>query len=73
MEQAACPFCGNMEAEEFSVGRTERTVAGQTTTVYNATCSCGAHGPDADSRDAAIRRWNSWPMTVAVVYEKVLG
>jgi hypothetical protein len=26
--------------------------------VFNAACSCGAMGPDADSTEEAVERWN---------------
>jgi Lar family restriction alleviation protein len=54
-----CPFCGNTDQDEFAIHKEWR----QLPTIpafwnYNVICSCGAMGPDADTKEEAEVLWN---------------
>jgi Lar family restriction alleviation protein len=56
-ELKPCPFCGNDNEDEFAILSANygfMTVR----FVHNVSCSCGAKGPDGDTREKAIERWN---------------
>ncbi|MDR3173789.1 MAG: Lar family restriction alleviation protein [Treponema sp.] len=56
----SCPFCGNDNRDEFAVSIEHRSLArtDKIWTVYNVGCSCGATGPDGNTRKEAVKRWN---------------
>jgi wobble nucleotide-excising tRNase len=59
-----CPFCGNTNKEEFAVGLSLRTTFDDEGRmfphkVFNACCSCGAKGPNTDSEEEAVEKWNT--------------
>jgi Lar family restriction alleviation protein len=55
-----CPFCGNT-----------KTVQNSMIHYYILCTSCGATGPNAQTRDEASVKWNTRPMLVH--YVKQLG
>jgi Lar family restriction alleviation protein len=55
-----CPFCGNTNKDEFAIYSQLRNPHSDLV-VYNACCSCGATGPDADTRKEAVEEWNKRP------------
>ncbi|MDR1902933.1 MAG: Lar family restriction alleviation protein [Treponema sp.] len=56
---AKCPFCGNTSTDEFAIHHEVRSLGFDPFhIVYNAACSCGARGPDAETELKAVERWN---------------
>jgi hypothetical protein len=53
-EFGKCPFCGNTAREEFAVRYEDRGIGVIKHRVYNARCSCGAAGPDADTPEGPV-------------------
>jgi Lar family restriction alleviation protein len=52
-----CPFCGNTNTNQYEFAvRTAKWNDGKAG--YNVACSCGAMGPDADTREKVVERWN---------------
>lgn len=62
MTEKACPVCrhGTFEDELAIVKR--EVFPGCVS--YQVACSCGVHGPDADTREEAIAKWNAMPRNV---------
>lgn len=54
-----CPFCGTWDEEEEQAILETLNDAKTAIVNWNVVCSCGAMGPDADSREEAISRWNN--------------
>jgi len=53
-----CPFCGNSDPEEIAmIHDTVQHVWGPQEK-HNVTCSCGATGPDANTKEEAIQKWD---------------
>jgi Lar family restriction alleviation protein len=57
-ELKACPFCGNTYKEEFAIRTTDLSIGDTAFNRINVCCSCGAQGPDGDTQEEAIARWN---------------
>jgi hypothetical protein len=53
-----CPFCGNTYDDEFAITGTDSAITGKPHKVFNFSCSCGAFGPDSDSKEEAVASWN---------------
>jgi Lar family restriction alleviation protein len=54
-----CPFCGNTNKDEFAIAIHKHIKNHfRDLVVYNACCSCGATGPDMDTKEKAVERWN---------------
>jgi hypothetical protein len=54
-----CPFCGNDSRDELGICNADRYIInGLVQNIYNVCCSCGATGPDGESREEAAERWN---------------
>jgi Lar family restriction alleviation protein len=56
----SCPFCGNTNKDEFAIYSNIRNLY-RDLVIYNACCSCGAMGPDADTKEEAVGKWNKRP------------
>jgi Lar family restriction alleviation protein len=52
-----CPFCRNIHEEEFAIHRETRNIGGARE-IYQVCCSCGAMGPDGETREEAVELWN---------------
>jgi Lar family restriction alleviation protein len=52
-----CPFCGNTNKDEFAIHSHIHNHY-RDLVIYNACCSCGATGPDMDTKEEAVERWN---------------
>jgi hypothetical protein len=54
-----CPFCKNANQDEFAIHQEVRSIGlDPFHIVYNVACTCGARGPDADTREEAVEKWN---------------
>jgi hypothetical protein len=54
-----CPFCGNDSKDEFAVSSETMSGSGASAlNVFNVCCPCGAEGPDGDTDEEAVARWN---------------
>jgi hypothetical protein len=58
-----CPFCGNTNQDEFAIRTSDKINLWNNDlpaymAAYNIACSCGAMGPDADTKLKAVERWN---------------
>jgi Lar family restriction alleviation protein len=51
-----CPFCGAIYQEELTVSLSGKP--GSAYRHFNVCCSCGATGPNADTKEKAVERWN---------------
>jgi predicted RNA-binding Zn-ribbon protein involved in translation (DUF1610 family) len=58
-EGCRCPWCGNVQREKFAVKKEKRYVNGHYSSYenFNMRCSCGATGPDANSKEEAIEKF----------------
>lgn len=57
-ELKQCPYCGMANQDELGISRRVVMVCNRSDLVFNGACSCGALGPDADSAEGAIEKWN---------------
>jgi Lar family restriction alleviation protein len=57
-ELAKCPFCGNTRKEEFAIHITDMSIGDTAFNRINVCCSCGARGPDGETKEEAIAAWN---------------
>jgi Lar family restriction alleviation protein len=61
-ELKPCPFYGEANADDLGVISEWRTIPGPEGSInyrnFSVACSCGAAGPDADTRGQAVERWN---------------
>jgi hypothetical protein len=60
-----CPYCGNINPDEFGIHEEDRPIFALDGAcfnhVYQAACSCGAAGPDANTPIEAVDAWNKRP------------
>jgi Lar family restriction alleviation protein len=63
IELKPCPFCGEANTDDLVVISEWRTIPGPKGSIndhnFNVACSCGAMGPDADTPEKAVERWNN--------------
>ena len=60
-EGCQCPWCGNTGEEAFSIVSRVDTIAMNDIRTFNAGCSCGGRGPDAESEEEAIAKFGRIP------------
>ena len=54
-----CLFCGNTEAQEMAfVTRKTPNKNYELIDMYRVNCSCGACGPEEESKQKAVDKWN---------------
>jgi hypothetical protein len=57
-----CPFCGELNSNDLGVIVENRCIPGPEGHIYyknyNVACSCGALGPNGDTKKEAVERWN---------------
>lgn len=55
MKIGPCPWCKIQDEDEQHVGREKLFNC----IPFQVLCSCGARGPHGDTREEAIKKWNS--------------
>lgn len=69
---APCPSC-NCADEELRIGRDESVILGKSVFRIFVECSCGVRGPDAETKDEAVEKWNAMPRGRPQIDDGIVG